>query len=233
MAKEIKYINKDITSIKGLEFSDVRSSNGYCCPLLTADNVKAVNEHVISQSLFFSGAVERLIGKYFKEHCGDVSPQTVCKKVIMIDAVASTKLDQKLGKGWFEIAAKRIIDLDLESVIKNGNRLGGLFKALADIPTVTDSDGTKEELFAFFSQYIAKVNRYSYNRRDYCIADTVITKNLRHFSSDLTDIERLILSFRYDEYCDAFKAFVKSLPNVTEEMICNFILFTFSEGSDI
>ena len=233
MAKKIAYINKEIQQINNLEYDPDRvSSNGFCCPKLTAHNIKAVHDYVITQSSYSNASGDDFVRKYFKEHQGDVSLSSIITKVILIDTVDSTNLKQLLGKDYHKLIAQRIIDHNLEDTIKRGGRFGETFKQVASFPAKKGSRKEDLNLFVFFSKYITRVNQYCYNRTDYSILDRVVKLNLRHFDSPETpipNIAQLRENYQYDAYCDIFKPILDKFPDITREMIDHFIWFTFKE----
>ncbi|MBQ7309512.1 MAG: hypothetical protein IJW87_04975 [Clostridia bacterium] len=231
--KKIRYINKEIVNIENLEYEDHKiSNNGLRCPKLNAHNIRAIHEYVVNQSSYSSGSGDDFVRKYFQQHRGDVSLASVITKVILIDTVDSTNLKQLLGKDYFKIVAQRIIDANLEEIIKNGDRLGDTFRRVASFPAKKDAKKEDLNLFVFLSKYITRVNQYSYGRDDYSIMDRVVKDNLKHFNSDDTpipDVESLRIHYQFDEYCDIFKPILEKYPEITREMIDHFIWFTFKE----
>ena len=233
MSKKIRYINPEIKRILGLEYDTERlSKNGCYCPKLTAQNIKLVHNYVINQSSYSNDSGDDFVRKYFEEHKGDISLSSIIIKVILIDTVDSTNLKQLLGKDYHKIIAQKIIDNNLEDIIKNGDNFGEIFKKVASFH---DKKGSKKDdlnLFVFFSKYITRVNQYCYNRTDYSILDRVVKDNLKHFNSSeipISNIEILRKNYQYDEYCNIFKPILKKFPEVTREMIDHFIWFTFKE----
>lgn len=231
--KKINYINKEITSIPGLEYdSERKSKNGYFCPKLNADNIRAVHNYVINQSSYSSSSGDDFVRKYFRQHRGDVSLASVITKVILIDTVDSTNLKQLLGKDYYKIIAQRIIAANLETIIQTGGELGDAFKAVASFPPKKGSKKQDLNLFVFLSKYVTRVNQYSYGRDDYSIMDRVVKDNLQHFNSQeipIPDVEDLRKNYKYDEYCAIFKPILERYPEITREMIDHFIWFTFKE----
>ena len=233
MARKIRYINPEIKRIKGLEYDNQRlSKNELCCPKLTANNIELVHNYVVNQSSYSNDSGDDFVRKYFKEHKGDISLSSIIIKVILIDTVDSTNLKQLLGKDYHKIIAQKIIDNNLEDIIKNGDNFGEIFKKVASFPAKKGSKKDDLNLFVFFSKYITRVNQYCYDRTDYSILDTVVKDNLKHFHSDETpipDVEDLRKNYLFDKYCDIFKPILKKFPNITREMIDHFIWFTFKE----
>lgn len=233
MAKKIRYINPEIQCISGLEYDvEKLSKNGYCCPKLSAKNIELVHNYVINQSSYSNDSGDDFVRKYFKEHKGDISLSSIIIKVILIDTVDSTNLKQLLGKDYHKIIAQKIIDNNLEDIIKNGDNFGEIFKKVASFPAKKGSKKDDLNLFVFFSKYITRVNQYCYNRTDYSILDRVVKDNLKHFNSSetpISNIEILRKNYQYDEYCNIFKPILKKFPEVTREMIDHFIWFTFKE----
>ena len=231
--KKIIYINKEIANIEDLEYDlSKKSNNELYCPKLTAKNIKKVHEYVINQSSYSNNSGDDFVRKYFDEHKGDVSLSSIITKVILIDTVDSTNLKQLLGKDYFKIVAQKIIECELEDIIKCGGRLEGKFKKVASFPPKIGSKKQDLNLFVFFSKYITRVNQYSYGRSDYSILDTVVKDNLQHFNSEefpIPNVEELRRNYQYDKYCDIFKPILEKFPDVTREMIDHFIWFTFKE----
>lgn len=233
MTKIIRYINPEIRHIAGLEYDTERmSKNGLFCPKLTEKNIELVHAYVINHSSYSNDSGDNFVKKYFKEHKGDTSLATVIIKVILIDAVDSTNLKQLLGKDYCKIVAQKIIDNNLENIIKNGDTFGDVFKTVASFPAKKGSKKDDLNLFVFFSKYIARVNQYCYERTDYSILDTVVKDNLKHIKSadfPIPNIEDLRRTYRYDEYCAIFKPILEKFPHITREMIDHFIWFTFKK----
>lgn len=233
MAKKIRYINPEIQHISNLEYDTERlSKNGCYCPKLTAANIKSVHEYVINQSSYSSDSGDDFVRKYFKEHKGNTTLSSIITKVILIDTVDSTNLKQLLGKDYFKIVAQKIIDNNLEDIIKNGGCFGETFKKVASFPAKKNSKKDDLNLFVFFSKYITRVNQYSYDRADYSILDTVVKDNLKHFDTPETpipNVEELRINYMFDEYCDIFKPILQKFPDITREMIDHFVWFTFKE----
>lgn len=233
MAKQMKYINKEIQNIAGLEYDDGRiSKNGCICPKLNAHNIKLVHDYVVNQSSYSSSSGDDFVRKYFKEHRGDTSLASVITKVILIDTVDSTNLKPLLGKDYHKIVARKIIENDLEEIIKVGGRFGETFQKAACYPAKKGSKKDDLNLFVFMSKYITRVNQYCYDRTDYSILDSVVRDNLKHFDSPETPIpkiEDLRRAYRYDDYCAVFDPILHKFPDITREMIDHFIWFTFKE----
>ena len=233
MSKKIRYINPEIQRISGLEYDTERlSKNGCYCPKLTAQNIKLVHNYVISQSSYSNESGDDFVRKYFKEHRGDTSLSSIIIKVILIDTVDSTNLKPLLGKDYSKIVAQKIIDNNLEDIIRNGDNFGEIFKNVASFPSKKGSKKDDLNLFVFFSKYITRVNQYCYDRTDYSILDTVVKDNLKHFNSfetPIPNIEILRKNYLYDEYCNIFKPILEKFHEVTREMIDHFVWFTFKE----
>lgn len=231
--KKIKYINPEIQYIKGLEYDPEKvSGNGLCCPKLTAANIELVHNYVVNQSSYSNDSGDGFVRKYFKEHAGDTSLASIITKVILIDTVDSTNLKQLLGKDYFKLVAQRIIDHQLEDILKCGGKFGEVFKNAASFPAKKRSKKEDLNLFVFFSKYITRTNQYCYHRGDYSILDTVVKDNLKHFHSAETpipDVEMLRKNYLFDEYCAVFEPILKKFPNITRDMIDHFVWFTFKK----
>ena len=233
MARKIRYINPEIKKIHGLEFDEAKQSkNDLVCPKLTAKNIKLVHEYVINQSSYSNGSGDDFVQKYFRDHKGDVSLSSIITKVILINTVDSTNLKQLLGKDYYKIVAQKIIDHNLESIIKNGDNFEETFKNVASFPAKKNSKKDDLNLFVFFSKYITRVNQYCYDKTDYSILDTVVKDNLKHFHTNETpipNIEELRKNYDFDRYCAIFNPILEKFPDVTREMIDHFIWFVFKE----
>ncbi|MBE6824690.1 MAG: hypothetical protein E7513_05025 [Ruminococcaceae bacterium] len=233
MPTKIKYINNEVKYISGLNFDDSRvSKNGIYCPRFTASNIERIHNYVVNESSYSNDSGDNFVKKYFQEHCGDTTTASIITKIILIDTVDSTNLKQQLGKDYYKIIAKRIIEYNLEDIIKTGGKFGETFKKVASF---NPKKGYKKEdmnLFVFFSKYITRVNQYCYGRDDYSILDKVVKDNLKHFNDseiNIPDIEELRINYDYDGYCDVFKAVLDKFPNITRQMIDHFVWFTFKE----
>lgn len=231
--KQIKYINKEIEKIKGIEYDiNKKSKNGIFCPKFNKNNIELVHNYVKNNSSYSGNSGDNFVKKYFQEHKGDVSLATVITKVILIDTIDSTNLKHLLGKDYYKIIAKKIIDNDIESNIAIGGSFGDKFKKLASFPPKKTSKKEDLNLFVFFSKYITRVNQYSYEKSDYSILDDVLKNNLKHFNEKdikIPNIEHLRKNYDFDGYCSVFNQILDKFPGITREMIDHFVWFTFKK----
>lgn len=219
------YINKEIYTIKGIEFGEND------IPLFNKQNALLIDKYVRESSSYAS---QNFISDYFKEHVGDTSLDSICIKIILIDATDSTNLLQRHGKNFYNIMGKRIIDAKIEEKIKNGESFGKLFKCIAKTPK-SNGDGYINE-FVFLSKYITRTNQYSYDRDDYSIMDTVVRENLYLLSTkdlEITNsmIEEIRDNYDFDGYCKLIKRIIEQprFNGVTRRQFDHFIWFTFKK----
>ena len=194
------YINNEIKKIKGLIYNE----KGY--PSLTENNIKLVDNYVKTKSSYAANKSDNFVKNYFKDHIGDTSLSSVITKVILINTVDSTNLKVHLGKDYYILMAQRIIDSNIEELIKQGLPIGKKFKEIASWPAKKNSNKKDLNLFIFASKYITRVNQYCYNRNDYSILDTVVKDNLPLYNSPenniyIPNLESIRLNYEYDKYC--------------------------------
>lgn len=222
------YLNNEIKKIKGLEYNE----RGF--PILNENNIKLVDNYVKSKSSYAIHKSDNFVIKYFKEHKGDTSLSSVITKVILIDISDSTNLKLHLGKDYYILMAQRIIDSNIEEIIKKGLPIGKKFKQLASWPSKKNSKKKDLNLFIFVSKYITRVNQYCYNRNDYSILDKVVKDNLPLYNSPekeiyIPDLEAIRINYEYDKYCQIISTILSKFPNITREMLDHFIWFTFKK----
>lgn len=221
-------INHEIYKIAELEMGP----NGY--PILNTKNAKLIDNYVINQSSYSDQSGDDFIKKYFQEHSGDTSKSSIITKVILINTVDSTNLKVNLGKDYYKKMADRIIEADIEHLIKTGQPIGDKFRQIASWPPKKNSTKDDLNLFIFVSKYITRVNQYCYGRDDYSIMDRVVKNNLKLFSDlangiDIPNIDKLRREYKYDEYCEVISNILSKHPGMTRNMLDHFIWFTFKE----
>lgn len=222
------YVNPEIKKIKDLVLND----KGY--PVLNTSNALLVDDYVKNKSSYSNESGGDFVRRYFSEHKGDTSLSSVITKIILIDTVDSTNLKVHLGKDYYKIMAKRIIDADIEPLIAKGAPLGDKFREIAALPPKANSKKSDLNLFIFLSKYITRVNQYCYGGDAYSIMDSVVRDNLPKFSDPengifIPKLEPMRVEYKFDEYCEIISSILKAHPGMTREALDHFVWFCFKK----
>ena len=225
--KKAIYINSELNKIKGISFD----TDGI--PEFTTENIKLVDEYVRNKSSYSAASGDDFVRKYFSEHLEDpLELSTIITRIILIDTIDSTNLKQQLGKDYYKLMAQRILDSDIESLIKSGEKIGDKFKEIAQWSPKSNYKKPDMNLFIFVSKYITRVNSFCYGRNDYSIMDNVVKDNLPLFKRvgiDIPSMDEIRSEYRYDEFCAVVKSILNQFPGITREMLDHFIWFSFKE----
>lgn len=119
-----------------------------------------------------------LIDEALKKYPYNDNKSIVAMKVCLIDITNGTNLSRNLGKkgGLYKLSEK-IASSNFDDRVKNG-----------DLTIVAElSKWTKEEigknLFSFITKYCLYHNNHCYDKDDYAIYDSVVSKNLYRYIS--------------------------------------------------
>jgi hypothetical protein len=223
MVKSKPTINEEINNIKGL----TKDENGI--PELTRENIKAVHNYVIKESSYSDSSGDNFVQNYFEGN-KNIDLSTIITRIILIDTVDSTNLKRLLGKDYYKILAKDILEYKLEDKISKGENIGDLFEKIAHRKVKRSGKETDMNLFIFLSKYITRVNQYCYERNDYSILDNVVKDNISYYKKD-AKIDSYRNKYDYDGYCDYRSKIINDIQGITRIELDHFIWFTFKKMS--
>lgn len=102
----------------------------------------------------------------------------VSMKISLIDITNGTNLSRNLGKnGGLYKLSKKIVDSNFDERVKNGD-----ITIIEELARFTKQEFNKN-LFSFITKYCLYHNFHCYNRDDYAIYDSVVSKNLHRYIS--------------------------------------------------
>ena len=119
----------------------------------------------------------------------------VAMKICLIDITNGTNLSRNLGKdgGLFKLSQK-IVDSNFDERVKNGDT-----SIIPELAKWTKKEFGKN-LFSFITKYCLYHNVHCYNKDDYAIFDSVVSKSLHKYISK-EDYEILTGNkLRYDSF---------------------------------
>ena len=162
-----------------------------------------------------------LIDEAFKKYPLNDNKSIVAMKICLIDITNGTNLSRNLGKqgGLYKLSEK-IVSSNFDERVKNG-----------DISIVEDlARWTKEELgknlFSFITKYCLYHNNHCYDKDDFAIYDSVVSKNIYKYISEeeyynLTgkklrknSFTKLKNAYNYNEYIKVINYIIKK-NNIT------------------
>lgn len=102
----------------------------------------------------------------------------VSMKISLIDITNGTNLSRNLGKnGGLYKLSKKIVESNFDERVKNGD-----ITIIEELARFTKQEFNKN-LFSFITKYCLYHNIHCYNRDDYAIYDSVLSKNLHRYIS--------------------------------------------------
>lgn len=102
----------------------------------------------------------------------------VSMKISLIDITNGTNLSRNLGKnGGLYKLSKKIVESNFDERVKNGD-----ITIIEELARFTKQEFNKN-LFSFITKYCLYHNIHCYNRDDYVIYDSVLSKNLHRYNS--------------------------------------------------
>lgn len=165
---------------------------------ITEENLENAENMVISDPLY--GTEGKAIEKIFKDYKENNDIQVVMMKICLLDFTNGTNINKHRSKiSLYEIARKITLIDNVDKRIEDGD------------PTVVNEiarcvDATDEELvnlFSFASKYCHYHNKYSYEKDDYSIFDSVVQTVLPiYFKGKITraKIESWRKNYKYENF---------------------------------
>ncbi len=136
-----------------------------------------------------------LIDEALKNNPLNNDKSLVAMKICLIDITNGTNLSRNLGKdgGLFKLSQK-IVDSNFDERVKNGDT-----SIIPELAKWTKKEFGKN-LFSFITKYCLYHNVHCYNKDDYAIFDSVVSKSLHKYISK-EDYEILTGNkLRYDSF---------------------------------
>lgn len=136
-----------------------------------------------------------LIDEALKNNPLNNEKSLVAMKICLIDITNGTNLSRNLGKdgGLFKLSQK-IVDSNFDERVKNGDT-----SIIPELAKWTKKEFGKN-LFSFITKYCLYHNVHCYNKDDYAIFDSVVSKSLHKYISK-EDYEILTGNkLRYDSF---------------------------------
>lgn len=136
-----------------------------------------------------------LIDEALKNNPLNNDKSLVVMKICLIDITNGTNLSRNLGKdgGLFKLSQK-IVDSNFDERVKNGDT-----SIIPELAKWTKKEFGKN-LFSFITKYCLYHNVHCYNKDDYAIFDSVVSKSLHKYISK-EDYEILTGNkLRYDSF---------------------------------
>lgn len=136
-----------------------------------------------------------LIDEALKNNPLNNDKSLVAMKICLIDITNGTNLSRNLGKdgGLFKLSQK-IVDSNFDERVKNGDT-----SIIPELAKWTKKEFGKN-LFSFITKYCLYHNVHCYNKDDYAIFDSVVSKSLHKYISK-EDYETLTGNkLRYDSF---------------------------------
>ena len=125
------------------------------------------------------GKEQELIEKIIKRHPLNDDLYWIAIKVSVIDLTNSTQLTNYKSKLSLYDISKIILELYVDSKIKNGD-----ISIVSEIAKRCKKfEGNGVNVFSFASKYCCYHNVFAYNRDDFSIFDTVLSQNLYKFET--------------------------------------------------
>ena len=125
------------------------------------------------------GKEQELIEKIIKRHPLNDDLYWIAIKVSVIDLTNSTQLTNYKSKLSLYDISKIILELYVDSKIKNGD-----ISIVSEIAKRCKKfEGNGVNVFSFASKYCCYHNVFAYNRDDFSIFDTVLSQNLYKFKT--------------------------------------------------
>lgn len=125
------------------------------------------------------GKEQELIEKIIKMHPLNDNLYWIAIKVSVIDLTNSTQLTNYKSKLSLYDISKIILELYVDSKIKNGD-----ISIVSEIAKRCKKfEGNGVNVFSFASKYCCYHNVFAYNRDDFSIFDTVLSQNLYKFET--------------------------------------------------
>lgn len=114
-----------------------------------------------------------IIKEAFQCHPNNTERAIVAMKVSLIDLTNSTNLSRNLGRsGGLDELVSKILEIDFDERVSCGD-----LSIVGELAKFTKEKFGKN-LFSFFSKYCFYHNVHCYNRDDFVIYDSIISKNL-------------------------------------------------------
>lgn len=172
---------------------------------ITNNELKLIAKDVSDDKKY--GPEGEIIDKALKQFPHNKDKSIVAMKISLLDLTNGTNLSRNLGKnGGLNKLAEKITQIDFDERVKNG-----------DIELVEElARWSKQEigknLFSFVSKYCLYHNLHCYNRDDYVIYDSIISKNIHKYITedeyhDITgkklhknSFEKMKDNFNYKQY---------------------------------
>lgn len=136
-----------------------------------------------------------LIDEALKNNPLNNDKSLVAMKICLIDITNGTNISRNLGKdgGLFKLSQK-IVDSNFDERVKNGDT-----SIIPELAKWTKKEFGKN-LFSFITKYCLYHNVHCYNKDDYAIFDSVVSKSLHKYISK-EDYETLTGNkLRYDSF---------------------------------
>lgn len=120
-----------------------------------------------------------LIDEALKNYPNNTNLSIVAMKICLIDITNGTNLSRNLGKkgGLYKLSEK-ITNSNFDERIKNGD-----ITLVEELAKWTKKEFNKN-LFSFITKYCLYHNIHCYNKDDYAIYDSVVSKNLSRYISN-------------------------------------------------
>lgn len=120
-----------------------------------------------------------LIDEALKNNPLNNDKSLVAMKICLIDITNGTNLSRNLGKdgGLFKLSQK-IVDSNFDERVKNGDT-----SIIPELAKWTKKEFGKN-LFSFITKYCLYHNVHCYNKDDYAIFDSVVSKSLHKYISE-------------------------------------------------
>lgn len=117
-----------------------------------------------------------LIDEALKKYPNNDNKSIVAMKICLIDITNGTNLSRNLGKqGGLYKLSKKIVSSDFDERVKNGD-----LSIVEELAKWTKKEFGKN-LFSFITKYCLYHNNHCYDRDDFAIFDSVVSKNLHKY----------------------------------------------------